>query len=76
MKTLLSVLALAVLGGSSAVAGGPPINDVCPVCGKTPRLIFRTFTDKGTVIFATVDCKESYEKSPTRYTVKPKTKKD
>lgn len=75
MKTLLSLLALAVLGSATAIAAnGPPINEVCPVCGKNARMIFRTHTDKGNVIFATAECLDSFQKAPSKYSVKPKAK--
>ena len=75
MKTFLSVLFLAVLGGTSAIANGPPVNDTCPVCGKNGRMIFRVITpDKGTVIFHSAECMDAFQKAPSKYPVKPKPK--
>jgi len=76
MKALISVLLLTVAGVTILMAkGGPPINDVCPVKGNAIRLIFRIFTDKGTVAFCCADCMDAYQKNPGRYTVKPKAEK-
>ena len=72
MKTLFSILAV-----SFAIAGiapaAEPVNDKCPVCGKTPRLIFHSNSPKGErVAFASADCKDKYDKAPGKYVVKPK----
>ncbi len=73
MKTLLATLALAfTISGAVFAAPQEPINDKCPVCGKTPRLIFHSNSAQGRVTFATADCKDKFEKSPTKYPVKPK----
>jgi hypothetical protein len=73
MKALLPALFLAALSvGSLLAKGGPAINDKCPVDGKAVRIIYRVFTDKGTVAFCCVDCMDAYQKSPGRYTVTPK----
>ena len=73
MKALLaSVLLVAATVGIAFAKGGPAINDVCPVEGKAVRIIYRVFTDKGTVAFCCVDCMEAYQKNPGRYTVTPK----
>jgi len=73
MKAFLPALFLAIISITAAFAkGGPAINDKCPVDGKTVRIIYRIFTDNGTVAFCCVDCMDSYQKNPTRYTVTPK----
>jgi YHS domain-containing protein len=73
MKTLLAILALS-FAVSDPVMAAPqePVNDKCPVCSKTARLIFHSNSAKGRVIFASADCKDKFDKSPTKYTVKPK----
>jgi len=71
MKTRLSILLLAfALAGSSFA--GQPVNDVCPVCGKTGRLIFRSEYKGQHVIFHTADCKDKFDKSPEKYKITPK----
>lgn len=76
MKTFALLSLLALVGITTLLAkGGLPVNDVCPVSGKAGRLIYRTFTEKGTVIFCCVDCQEAYQKNPARYPVKPKAEK-
>lgn len=76
MKKLALLSLITVVGiGTLLARGGLPINDVCPVSGKAGRLIYRTFTEKGTVIFCCVDCQEAYQKNPNRYPVKPKAEK-
>jgi YHS domain-containing protein len=73
MKTLLATLALSfAVSGAALAAPQEPINDKCPVCSKTARLIFHSNSPKGRVIFASADCKDKFDKSPTKYTVKPK----
>lgn len=73
MKTLLPALFLAIICVSAVFAkGGPAINDKCPVDGKAVRIIYRLFTDKGNVAFCCVDCMDTYQKDPGRYTVTPK----
>lgn len=73
MKALLPALFLAVASLSALAAkGGPPINDICPVDGKAGRVIYRVFTEKGSVIFCCVDCMDAYKKDPAKYTVTPK----
>ncbi len=73
MKALLPALLLAGLGLTTLFAkGGLPINDACPVDGKAGRVIYRVFTDSGTVIFCCADCLETWQKNPGRYPVKPK----
>ena len=72
MKTLITTLTFALTLSGIAFAGGPPVNDLCPVCGKAGRLIYRT-THKGeNVIFDTAECKDKFEKSPEKYKVTPK----
>lgn len=73
MKALIPALLLALVSVTAVFAkGGPAINDKCPVDGKTVRIIYRVFTDDGTVAFCCVDCMETYKKSPGRYTVTTK----
>lgn len=72
MKTLFTSLAIALALVSAANAGGPPVNDNCPVCGKAGRLIYRTSHKGENVIFDTAECKEKFEKSPDKYKVTPK----
>jgi len=73
MKAVLPALFLAIISVTAVFAkGGPAINEKCPVDGKTVRIIYRVFTDAGTVAFCCVDCMESYKTSPSRYTVTPK----
>lgn len=74
MKIWSAILALAVLGNASLIAAGPPINEECPVCGKKARVIFRTQTPKGNVIFDTAECLDAFKKEPDKYPVKPKEK--
>ena len=71
MKTLLSVLAASFVfaTASSAVE---PVNSQCPVCGKNVRLIFHSNFKGQRVAFATAECKDKFDKSPTKYSVKPK----
>lgn len=72
MKALTTCLSFALMLSGLAFAGGPPVNDNCPVCGKAARLIYRT-THKGeNVIFDSADCKDKFEKSPDKYKVAPK----
>ncbi len=72
MKALLPALFLAIVSVTAVFAkGGPAINDKCPVDDKAVRIIYRVFTDKGTVAFCCVDCMDTYQKNPARYTVTP-----
>ena len=72
MKALLCTLSL-TLALSGIVQAGPPVNEVCPVCGKAARLIFRTNAPNGDrVIFATSECKDKFEKNPSGFSVKKK----
>lgn len=71
MKTLLTILTVSFAIASTAPAV-EPVNDKCPVCGKTVRLIFHSNSSKGRVAFASADCKDKFDKSPTKYTIKPK----
>ncbi len=72
MKALLSTLAL-TFALSGILQAGPPVNEVCPVCGKNARLIFRSNAPSGDrVIFATAECKDKFDKSPGSYQVKKK----
>lgn len=76
MKALLPALFLAVVSATALFAkGGPPINDKCPIEGKDVRIIYRIFTDKGTIAFCCVECMDMYQKNPGRYPVKPKAEK-
>jgi len=73
MKAVLPALFLAIISVTAVFAkGGPAINEKCPVDGKTVRIIYRVFTDNGTVAFCCVECMESYKKNPTRYPVTSK----
>jgi YHS domain-containing protein len=72
MKTLLTILALT---GALTISGTAkePVNDKCPVCGKAIRLIFHSQSKDGQrVAFATAECQEKFDKSPSKYNVKPK----
>lgn len=72
MKKLLSTLTLILAFSAVTFAAGPPVNEVCPVCGKNARLIFRsTYKDKH-VIFFSADCKDKFDKSPEKYKITPK----
>lgn len=73
MKTLLTTLAVTfTIVGSAFTAPQAPINDVCPVCGKNARLIFHSNSPKGRVIFFSGDCKDKFDKAPTKYSIKTK----
>jgi YHS domain-containing protein len=48
------------------------VNDVCPVCGKAGRLIFRSEYNGQHVIFHTADCKDKFDKNPGKYKITPK----
>lgn len=73
MKALIPAILLALVSVTAVFAkGGPAINDKCPVDGKAVRIIYRIFTEKGNVAFCCVDCMDTYEKNPARYTVEPK----
>ena len=73
MKALIPALLLALVSVTAVFAkGGPAINDKCPVDGNAVRIIYRIFTEKGNVAFCCVDCMDTYEKNPARYTVTPK----
>lgn len=72
MKTLLLTVSL-TLALSGLVQAGAPVNEKCPVCGKTARLIFRTNAPNGDrVIFATSECKDKFEKNPGGFKVEKK----
>ncbi len=73
MKTLFSVFTLSLLLAATGSAV-EPVNDKCPVCGKTPRLIFHSNFKGQRVAFATSDCKDKFDKAPTKYPVQAKTK--
>jgi|GEM_PF-572759 len=73
MKALLSTVALTFALSGILQAATPPVNEVCPVCGKNARLIFRSTAPSGDrVIFATAECKDKFEKSPGSYQIKKK----
>ena len=74
VRPLLAIAAVSLsIAGSAMSAPQEPVNDKCPVCSKTPRLIFHSNDSKGQrVAFASADCKDKFDKSPTKYTVKPK----
>lgn len=72
MKTLLAIVA-ASFAVSLTASAVEPVNDKCPVCGKNIRLIFHSNDSKGQrVAFASADCKDKFDKSPGKYSVKPK----
>ncbi len=70
MKVLFSIIAFSFLTAASIQA--VPVNETCPVCGKTARLIFRTKHNGEHIIFQSADCMEKFTKSPSSYKVKPK----
>jgi YHS domain-containing protein len=72
MKTLLTLLALTASMTFNSLAADMPVNTECPVCHKDARLIFRSNTKDGRVIFATAECKEKFDKTPGKYQVKKK----
>jgi hypothetical protein len=72
MKKLLSTLTLALAFSAITFAAGPPVNEVCPVCGKTARLIFRSDVKGQHIIFFSADCKDKFDKAPGKYKVTPK----
>ncbi len=71
MKTILTTLIVS-LGLSLAAYADKPINDggECPVCRKTPRLIFWSQTREGRVAFCSKECKAKFDKNPGSYKVK------
>lgn len=70
MKTLLSVLAVAGAFAVNAVAAPLPVaNEVCPVCGKTAKLVYHSDVKGQRVIFASGACKDKFDKAPGRYRV-------
>ncbi|HEY1081833.1 MAG TPA: hypothetical protein VGE29_06210 [Prosthecobacter sp.] len=76
MKALLPALFVGIAGLTAVFAkSGPPINEICPVDGKGGRVIYRAFTDQGTVIFCCSTCLDAYQKNPGRYKVTPKAAK-
>ena len=73
MKSLLFLLALTATLTLNSIAADPPVNTECPVCHKDARLIFRSTTKDGKrVIFATAECKDKFDKTPGKFSVKPK----
>lgn len=73
MKTLLTLIAITASLSLNSIAAEPPVNTECPVCHKDARLIFRSTTKDGKrVIFATAECKDKFDKTPAKYSVKPK----
>jgi YHS domain-containing protein len=75
MKTLFTVLA-ASLALATLAPATEPVNDKCPVCSKTVRLIFHSNVDGKRVAFGSADCKKKFDLAPTKYAVvaKPVTK--
>lgn len=71
MKMLFSVL-LASMAFVTLASAIEPVNDKCPVCGKTIRLIFHSNYKEQRVAFFSADCKDKFDKAPAKYTVKPK----
>ena len=73
MKTLLTLLAVSATLTLNSIAAEPPVNKECPVCHKDARLIFRSKTADGKrVIFFSAECKEKFDKTPGKFSVKPK----
>ncbi|TDU71226.1 hypothetical protein EI77_02348 [Prosthecobacter fusiformis] len=76
MKALIPALLLTFISITAVLAkGGPPINELCPVDGKAGRVIYRVFSEKGTIIFCCATCLDTYQKSPASYPVAPKAEK-
>jgi YHS domain-containing protein len=71
MKALFTTLALALFAAASLNAA-EPVNEKCPVCGKSARLIFRTNYKGQHILFASADCKDKFEKTPDKFKVEPK----
>ena len=72
MKTLLTLLAITATLTLNSTAE-EPVNKECPVCHKDARLIFRSKTADGKrVIFCTAECKDKFDKTPAKFSVKPK----
>ena len=74
MKSFFLVLAASAItiGATVFAANTPPINEKCPVCGKDGRLIFHSEVKGERIIFDTAACKDKFDKSPGKYTVKKK----
>ena len=71
MKAFFSVLT-AIFALSLAAQAEEPVNAVCPVCGKDPRLIFHSKRPEGRVAFATKECKAKFDRTPSKYKVTKK----
>lgn len=71
MKALLAPLLLS-LAMATTVFAAWPINDTCPVDGKAARPIYRVKTAEGFVAFCCIDCLQTFEKAPGKYSVKKK----
>ncbi len=69
MKPLLSILTLS-LALTLISFGKEPVNEKCPVCDKTIKLIFHSNYKGQRVAFATADCKDKFDKAPEKYPVK------
>lgn len=70
MKSLLSILAM-TLAFSVIASATEPVNEKCPVCGKTIKLIFHSNYKGQRVAFATAECQDKFNKAPEKYPVKP-----
>ncbi|MFZ4767780.1 MAG: hypothetical protein ACOYMN_22765 [Roseimicrobium sp.] len=70
MKVLLQIFVLSIV--AAATLHAEPVNDKCPVCGKTARLIFRAKHQGKHIIFFSAECLNKFEKAPSSFTVKPK----
>ncbi len=70
MKPLLSILADSLIMSVISFAK-EPVNEKCPVCDKTIKLIFHSNYKGQRVAFATGDCKDKFDKAPDKYPVKP-----
>jgi len=71
MKATLVPLLLSLLTATTLLTAWP-INDVCPVDGKSARPIYRVKSPQGFIAFCCSDCMSAFERSPSKYTVKKK----
>jgi hypothetical protein len=71
MKATLVPLLLSLLTATPLLTAWP-INDVCPVDGKSARPIYRVKSPQGFIAFCCSDCMSAFERSPSKYTVEKK----
>jgi len=71
MKATLVPLLLSLLTATPLLTAWP-INDVCPVDGKSARPIYRVKSPQGFIAFCCSDCMSAFERSPTKNTVEKK----